>query len=128
MAKTSLEIIGVYPFPAEEPVHLVEARIHNAAGVFDLGEVSQDSTGTDRANWQVPYMECILNEDGTEVIADHTQASLKGDLWKGDVRLAFFFHYLDINQKLKTPFGDVRLPRPSALPARLRKVEYEPPF
>jgi hypothetical protein len=41
--------------------------------------------------------------------------------------LAFFFHYLDFEHPLKTPFGEVQHPAESELPDGLSMIEYEPP-
>ena len=128
MEKARFEIIGVYSVPADEPVYLIESRIHDSPGMFDLERVTQDSAEGDRSNWQVPYMEHILNDAGTEVLAGPKTASQKPQLWKGLLRIAFFFHYLDLGLKLRTPFGDVPLPRPTRMPDRLKIVKYEPPY
>jgi hypothetical protein len=45
----------------------------------------------------------------------------------GHFRLAFFFHYLRLEGPLVTPAGQLGLPPPSARPARLATLEYEPP-
>lgn len=122
-----IEIIGVYPVEAEEPVHLIELRVSGARGLFNLGEVTQELPRQPRSNWQVPHMEHILNGSGEDVLADDFEAQERADLWKGDPRLVFFFHYLDFEQPLKTPFGDLQLPAESELPARLAMIQYEQP-
>ena len=48
-------------------------------------------------------------------------------LWEGDVRLVFFFHHLDLDSALVTPFGEVTIPSPTPRPGRLAVVEYEEP-
>ena len=48
-------------------------------------------------------------------------------LWRGDVRLAFSFHYLDVDALLITPFGDAALPQLTERPRRLDAVVYEEP-
>lgn len=72
-------------------------------------------------------MEHILNADGTMILADDLDASRKPELWKGNVRMAFFFHYLDITRPLRTPFGEIPLPKESKLPKRLKIIKYESP-
>ncbi len=47
--------------------------------------------------------------------------------WKGDVRIVFFFHYLYLAVPLKTPFGDLVLPKESEKPKRLKMIKYEAP-
>lgn len=124
---TNIEVIGVYPIEADEPVHLVEVRLRGASGVFDVGEITQKIAGQPRSDWQVPYMEHILSASGDEVLADDSDTSDMPELWQGDVRLAFFFHYLGLKRPLKTPFGEVRLPAESELPKRLSMIDYELP-
>jgi hypothetical protein len=122
-----IEIIGVYPIEADEPVHLIELRVRGAGRVFDIGEFTQEDSERPRDNWQVPYDEQILSASGDEVLADGYRASKRPELWRGDMRLAFFFHYLDFEQPLRTPFGEVSLPTETELPQRLAMIEYEQP-
>jgi hypothetical protein len=44
-----------------------------------------------------------------------------------DIRVAFFFHYLDRHRPLLTPGGPIPLPEPVARPERLSVITYEPP-
>ena len=60
-----------------------------------------------------------VDADGESVAYEHS--------WTGDVRIAFFFHYFEKEWPLVTPFGDVKLPRETARPARLVFLDYEPP-
>ncbi len=80
-----------------------------------------------RSNWQVPWMERILSADGTKVVADDSEISQKPELFRGDVRCIFFFHYLDPSRPLVTPLGEVRLPKPTDRPQRLSGIKYEEP-
>ena len=122
-----INIIGIYRIKAREPVHLIDLEIQNCQGVFDLSTITQEVPLQPQYNWQVPYMEHILNADGTMILADDLDASRKPELWKGDVRMAFFFHYLDITRPLRTPFGEIPLPKESKLPKRLKIIKYESP-
>lgn len=122
-----IEAIGVYPIDAPEPVHLVELLIHGASGVFNLSGITQANPDLSRDNWQVPYLEQILTASGDEIVADDSEADDKPELWHGNVRLVFFFHYLDIDRPLQTPYGHVRLPAPSRRPGRLSMVQYAQP-
>ena len=72
-------------------------------------------------------MEQILNADGTEIIADDSEAWDKPELFRGDVRFVFFFHYLDLQRPLSTPFGELPLPSESEIPERLSMIQYEEP-
>ena len=49
------------------------------------------------------------------------------DRWQGDVRLAFFLHYIDFGQDLDTPFGSLGLPDPVPRPTRLRFIKFRLP-
>jgi hypothetical protein len=122
-----VNIIGIYRIKAREPVHLVEIEIQNCQGMFDLLTITQEDSSQPQSNWQVPYMEHILNTEGTKILADDLDASGKSELWKGDVRIVFFFHYLNTAKPLRTPFGEVPLPKESKLPKRLRIIKYESP-
>jgi hypothetical protein len=122
-----IEIVGVYAVCAEQPVHLVEIWIKEARGILDVGKITQETPDQPHSNWQVPYLERILNDRGDEVITDEFEADKPPDLWKGDVRMAFFFHNLDLGRPLRTPFGEVALPMESPLPSRLAIIDYDPP-
>ena len=92
-----LKIIGVHPIEAAEPCHLIEIELMEAPGSeFDFGDFTQEAPGEPRSNWQVAYDERSLDD------------SL--------LRWAFFFHYLDFQRPLKTPFGDMTPPRETPIP------------
>jgi hypothetical protein len=122
-----IKVIGVYPVKADEPVHLVEVSVLGAQGIFNVGDFTQEIPDQPRENWQSPYMEQILSASGDEVLADDYEASKRPELWRGDMRLAFFFHYLDFERPLGTPFGEVQLPAESELPERFSMLVYERP-
>ena len=123
-----VEIIGVHPIQAAEPCHLVELWVRGSEAEFNVGKFTQVEPGQPQANWQVPYGEKILNISGTGILADAWE--IRGrelDPWMGDVRIAFFFHYLKPHKPLITPFGNAALPVPSGLPERLGFMVYDPP-
>jgi hypothetical protein len=101
----ALTILGVHPVAGHRQLFLLEAELDPAAP-FSWDEVTQETAGQPRENWQVPYDEQPLD---------------------GDRKWAFFFHFLDLEQPLLTPAGPVPLPAPTPLPDRLRAIEYEPP-
>ena len=102
------EVIGVYAVPeADEPCYLVEMVV--PVGDFDMGDITQADANAPESDWQVPWDEQVLEE------ADER------------TRVAFFFHYLDVNVPLKTPWGDLVLPAPSQRPDRLASIRYEQP-
>jgi hypothetical protein len=69
----------------------------------------------------------MLDPSGERVEWDLWDRTGDEALWRGDVRLVFFFHYLDTELPLVTPFGDIRVPTPTERPARLDGIEYEEP-
>jgi hypothetical protein len=98
-------VIGIHSIPADEPVHLVELELGENATDFDFGEITQEVPGQPRSNWQTAY-------DEREI---------------GKNRFAFFFHYLDPEKPLLSPFGPLALPPESPASQHLQDVEYEQP-
>jgi hypothetical protein len=124
----TLEVIGVYPIGTREPCHLVEVVIRNCPGVFDLGQITQRRPGKRKSNWQVPWMEHILDAEGECLLSPPFQSAERPELWHGNVRLVFYFHYLNFAKPLLTPFGECLLPQPTCLPLRLWKIcRYQEP-
>ena len=124
---SKVEVVGIYPVEASEPIHLVELIINDSDGKFSFYDITQEVPGQTQDNWQVPYDEKILNNDGTSIKSDpFYKEDSEGD-WLGDVRVIFFFHYLNLESAMKTPFGDVVLPPESDKPDRLDFAEYDAP-
>ena len=105
----------------------MEIAISGGTGVFDVGQISQEIKGQPKENWQVPYAERIVSADGKTILTEEFEAEEQPDMWKGDFRLTFFFHYLDPKRELTTPFGLLRLPSPTNMPSRLSGITYEAP-
>jgi hypothetical protein len=122
-----VEVVGVYPVRAAEPCHLIELMMRGVGPGFDFGSISQPVPGTPSSNWQVPWGEVLLDKDGQEVLASSAELSDRPEQLAGDLRVAFFMHYLDEQRPLKSPFGDICLPKPIARPKRLKAVRYEQP-
>lgn len=99
------KVVGVHPIPAEEPVYLIEMEIEGDPDDFDLDKVTQEVPGTPRSDWQAPY--------------DERQTT-------GN-RIAFFFHFLDLDKPLLGPAGPLTLPQLTPVPEHLQEVEYEQP-
>ena len=121
-----VEVVGVYPLDSGTPCSLVELIIHDCGEPQDLMEFRQEKPTWDIRSYQVPYLEHVLDRDGVTILADDYTLGKKPELWKGDVRLVFFLHFLDPFLPLKTPLGYVLLPEPNALPDRLKMIKYEP--
>ena len=124
---TKASVVGLYPIDAKEPVYLVELEIRGFDGKFDFVEITQEMSGQPRSNWQVPYDEMILDETGSSITVDRSLLRNKPADWTGDFRIAFFFHYLDLNRPLKSPFGDLSLPPVTKRPGRLEFMNYVSP-
>lgn len=124
---TTVDVVGVYRIESHETVHLVEILVNNSKGVFDLSEFTQEISDQQKENWQVPWDEKILDIQGEKILADYFSVKEKPELWMGNVRIAFFFHYLDFSKPLITPFGLVTLSNESLIPNRLAEIEYESP-
>jgi len=116
---TRVEVLGVHPVEADEPCHLIELIVRESTSQFEIGAITQEVPGEPQDNWQVPWDEVVLDADGESTVADHS--------WYGNLRIAFFFHYLDQGRPLITPFGNVSLPDETPRPARLAFLDYEPP-
>ena len=119
-----LLIIGIYPVESVNDCFLVECSVVGATERPNFGAITQTSS-RERSDWQVAYDEKLLDEAGSRVVADLLQHS--DVLWPQLARVTFFFHHLDVDRPLVTPFGTVALPSPSRRPLRLDAVSYDPP-
>lgn len=120
-----IEIIGVYPVRARQPCHLVELWVRELIGRLPVAEFTQEIQGKSQANWQVPWDERVLTESGSGQEGKRFPRHIEAD--QGDVRLAFFFHYLDLSKPLLTPAGPLQLPEATKMPSRLKFFKYESP-
>ena len=119
-----MEIIGVHPVDGVD-CFLIEAVIAGVTTQPDFGQVTQPSERLAQPDWQVAYNEVLLDADGASVVADLLQTTVSD--WPAQARVAFFLHHLDIERPIRTPFGDVIAPQPTARPDRLTMIEYEAP-
>ena len=65
-----VKIIGVYEVDSSEPCHLIELIIKNSQNQFDITEFTQKIPKQPKSNWQVPYEDKFLNDEGTTIIGD----------------------------------------------------------
>jgi hypothetical protein len=105
-----IEIRGVHPIEASEPVHLVDVAIAGEFDAVDWGSITQPDPAGAPDNWQVPYDERELPR-----LAD------------GRARGVFFFHYLHLMQPLQVGSTPLTLPAPTPVPSDLAAVNYEEP-
>jgi hypothetical protein len=105
-----IEIRGIHPVEASEPVHLVDIAISGNFDAVDWSSITQPDPALAPENWQVPYDEQELPR-----LAD------------GRTRGVFFFHYLDVTKPLQVGSTLIELPRPTSVPVDLATVMYEEP-
>jgi hypothetical protein len=118
-----LQVLGVHPVEqAPDPCYLVELRVGPGLPALDLTAITQPTAGLPGNGWQAPVDARLLDADGTggqplEPGAARAVAP--------PARLAFFFHFLQLDRPLLTPLGPLRLPAPTPRPARLGFMRYE---
>ncbi len=122
---TEINLIGVYSVGGQTDVHLIEIEIKAKHTDIDISEFTQSQDGVDRLDWQTPWDEKYLNDQGTEIIGDWLDLP---KVLTDTTRLIFFFHLIDFNKPLLTPFGAIDLKRPASMPYRLTTLsKYEQP-
>ncbi len=119
--QTTFEVLGLHPVKIDVPAHLLEVAVRNCGGPFEIRRVTQGLDGP------VPFRECLLDATGNTVTADGISLTLRPELWRGNLRLAFILRSLKVLTPLRTPFGPVELPRETPLPARLRLLFFLAP-
>jgi hypothetical protein len=72
-----------------------------------------------RLNWQVPFGEKYLDQDGMTIIGDDMELP---DLLTDTTRLTFFFYFLDTTKPLMTPFGQIDLMQKREPPKRIKDL------
>ena len=110
MKNAVVNVIGMHPVQANEPVWLVEGEISKGFGEIDWGSITQPVPDKDPSYWQVPYDERDLGASGA-----------------GKRIVVFFFHYLDLDRPFESAYGQIAIPKPTPLPDRLRFIGYESP-
>src|SRR5687767_9197554 len=117
-----LQVIGVHPVEeAPDPCYLVELRVGPELPPLDLTVVTQPTFGLPGSGWQAPVEPYLLDADGS------AGQPLEGDIARAvptPARLAFFFHFLQLDRPLLTPIGPLQLPAPTPRPARLAFIRY----
>jgi hypothetical protein len=120
-----ISAIGIYPVKeAFEPCHLVEILIEDFQGELNLIGFTQKVDKLPEDNWQSPWDEYLLSNNGLSGQVSPFPSLLKIN---GSQRLAFFFHYLDCSLPFITPLGPISLPKAGPRPTRLAFIKYEAP-
>ena len=110
-----LEIIGIYNIENNPDVHLIELRYSSDS--INMMDFTQEIESLPTSSWQAPYDERFLDQEGLNIVEEQT---------KGNIRIVFFFHFIDFNKPLVTPEGNKILPMPTEIPDRLAKIiKYE---
>jgi hypothetical protein len=113
-------VIGVYPVQESKNVHMIEVLVNARPSEFDVGKFTQENPSLARDNWQVAWDEHYLNEAGDAVIGDYFDKPSDDDT--ESTRLVFYLFGIDFARPLLTPFGPVPLPKPTAMPKRLKEI------
>ena len=120
-----IDLIGVYKVDGQKDVYLIELGIKANHEKVDIGEFTQQQDGTDRMDWQTPWDEKFLNEDGTKITGDWMDSPTDTSDF---TRLAFFLHFMDFQKPLLTQYGEMDLSNPEQMPKRLSSIiKYENP-
>lgn len=117
--KGKVEVIGVYSVEVTKEVHLVEVLVQALPSSFDVSDFTQEIKGQPKSNWQVAYDEYYLNSNGNAIIGDSLRIPKEETAM---TRMTFYLYFIDFNKPLITPFGNVSLPRPTTMPARLKDI------
>lgn len=119
-----MELIGIYIVEDNSDVHLLEIQFDDKPENIDIGQITQALEGQPRGNWQSPWDEKYLDDEGEKIIGDYFDIPKH----KSKTRLLFFFHDLNFSKPLLTQQGELNLTKPTLLPTRLEnKVKYENP-
>jgi len=102
--------------------YLIEMLIDENSDDVDLSDFIAPNHELDKGNWQCPYNEHYLNEEGTELICEPWGEPEEG---AKPCRLAFFL-FKEGTSFLQTPYGDFSLGDVKNLPERLEDIiEFE---
>ena len=116
--KRKIEIIGVYAVARRPKVKLIECVMDCKPSQADVMKFLHPIDNMPKSNWQAAYDERYLNADGTEIIGSLSDPPPDAP----PTRLVFFLHFVNADHPLLSPFGKLRLPPESAMPARLKKI------
>lgn len=107
LASSSFVILGVHSVEDTESCFLIEVELKEPLSSDDWGRITQAIPSLPQESWQVPYDERPLDPEGRH--------------W------AFFFHGIEFDRPLLTPYGPVLVPAPTPRPPHLQHILYEEP-
>lgn len=100
---SNVDYYGCYDY--NEEWYLIEMLINEESREIDWSAFTTPEEGMDERDWQAPYMEQYLNEDGTERICDVYDTPAES---VNPCRVAFFIYKTDA-EMLITPYGQFPL-------------------
>lgn len=104
-----------------EELYLIELGVDCPPSEIEWMEMAVPEEGVKPSDWQAPYLEQYLNEDGTEKLCDLYEEPEGGET----SRVAFFL-FKSEGDTLKTPWGTFELTGGQPLPERLSSIiEFE---
>lgn len=119
-AKDAVKSYACYDF--NEEWYLIEMLLDLSAPDIDWDKITVPEKGVSKLNWQAPYMEQYLNEDGDMKICDTydmPQTAVR------PCRVTFFIFKVS-SKILSTPYGDFLLNDANPVPDRLKGlIEFE---
>ncbi len=107
-----MELKGIYNVDNNSDVHLIEILFGDTPSNIDVGQITQELEGQPRENWQSPWDEKYLDDNGEEIIGDYFDIPEEGS----KTRLLFFFHDLNFSKPLLTHDGRLNLTEPMSCP------------
>ena len=133
----NVDVIGVYKVPIEatvwakqgnisetnaetlKKVWLFEVQLDKLDRHFHAPDYTQSDPKLPRKEWQIAYDELFLDKEGKSRVSEEVGKA---------ARIVFFFHYLNIDRPLITPYGKISIPIPRPFPNRLLSiVQYDVP-
>ncbi len=123
MKDETVKLVGVYHVPGEEDTYMIELIINQPPALVDISSILQKDEAKDKRDWQAPYDERYLDENGETVIGDFfDHKALPGNT----TRVVYYMYLESLEKPLSSPYGDISLVEASELPARLSAIAYEP--
>lgn len=98
--------------------YLIEMLLNVPASEINWDEFVVPERNTDKCNWQCPYMEQYLNEDGTERIC----GTYKLPYDDTETCRVTFYLYKGTGKILQTPYGTFELNDSQEAPDRLKSI------
>lgn len=122
--KDNITLIGIYSYDLEKDIYLIEIGINERPKFVDLCLFYQKDYDLPKDDWQTPYDERFLTDDGTIIIGDFLNKNyIPGD----KTRVVFFMLLENLSIPLSTPYGEINLINVQPMPERLlRIISYNP--